>query len=484
MSLTKATYSMIEGAPINVLDYGAVGDGVANDTAAIQAAITYAEGLTKPGAVYLPRGTYKITSPLTITKGIQFAGDGIESTSIRVSTSITVISVALSGGAVGCMIADMTLQNVQTAGTATAGAGIRLQNSSYCVISNVRTTNCYDGVWSTNSNFGRFLGLVVNGFVGAGIRLDSGFDSRFYDFTISGNSIGSSAIRITGFNDEHMFIGGVCSSSTYALNVDSAAYAVSQRPEFCKFINVSFDSCLTGLVLDRCTDMVFEGCFISNRPNEGAIIGGTAITESITFSNCTFFNNGGNGLTIGANARNTRVTGCNFIDNSVTTPSTAHGAVVTDTATNFSFINNVFKNGWGGGGTQNFGLYISGASCNNFVVAYNDCTAATGNTIVNNSTGATQIIQGNMGSSYELNGSAVYDPPNLPNGDGGTTAVTVTGAALGDYVTGVSFSLDLQGITLTAWVSAANTVNVRFQNETGGAIDLASGTLRARVAKK
>jgi hypothetical protein len=38
-------------------------------------------------------------------------------------------------------------------------------------------------------------------------------------------------------------------------------------------------------------------------------------------------------------------------------------------------------------------------------------------------------------------------------------------------------------MTLTAWVSAANTVSVRFQNESGGALDLASGTLRVRVEK-
>lgn len=82
----------------------------------------------------------------------------------------------------------------------------------------------------------------------------------------------------------------------------------------------------------------------------------------------------------------------------------------------------------------------------------------------------------------EFVGSATYDPANLLDGAGATTTVTVTGAALGDFVTGVSFSLDLQGITLTAYVSAADTVAVRFQNETGGAIDLASGTIRVMVA--
>lgn len=79
-----------------------------------------------------------------------------------------------------------------------------------------------------------------------------------------------------------------------------------------------------------------------------------------------------------------------------------------------------------------------------------------------------------------FNGSATYDPGSLADGAGVTTTVTVTGAALGDYAE-ASFSLDLQGITLTAWVSAADTVSVRFQNETTGTLDLASGTLRARV---
>lgn len=83
---------------------------------------------------------------------------------------------------------------------------------------------------------------------------------------------------------------------------------------------------------------------------------------------------------------------------------------------------------------------------------------------------------------YYLSGSATYDPPSLADGVGATTTVTVTGAALGDMAH-ASFSLDTSGITITAWVSAANTVSVRFQNESGGVLDIGSGTLKAWVLK-
>ena len=56
---------MIEGAVINVLDYGAVGDGVVDDTAAIQAAITAAMVGTANN-VFFPSGTYKVSATLTI----------------------------------------------------------------------------------------------------------------------------------------------------------------------------------------------------------------------------------------------------------------------------------------------------------------------------------------------------------------------------------------------------------------------------------
>src|SRR5690242_12568705 len=83
-----------------------------------------------------------------------------------------------------------------------------------------------------------------------------------------------------------------------------------------------------------------------------------------------------------------------------------------------------------------------------------------------------------------LYAETAFDPGDLADGAGETKVVTVTGAALGDFVS-CSVSADLQDMTLTGYVQAADTVEVRLQNESGGArnsIDL--GTLRVIVRGK
>lgn len=68
MALTKVSYSMIEKAPLNAADFGAVGNGVVDDTAALQAALN-ALG-TDYFQLDIAPGVYNITSTLVIPAGL------------------------------------------------------------------------------------------------------------------------------------------------------------------------------------------------------------------------------------------------------------------------------------------------------------------------------------------------------------------------------------------------------------------------------
>lgn len=95
MSLTKATYSMIEGACANVLDFGAVGDGDADDSAAIQAAID--SGASR---IYIPAGTYLFKHGASLnTDGVNITTSNIE---IFGDGRGTVLLAELTAGGVAC----------------------------------------------------------------------------------------------------------------------------------------------------------------------------------------------------------------------------------------------------------------------------------------------------------------------------------------------------------------------------------------------
>lgn len=80
MSLTKVSYSMINGAYANVLDFGAVGDGTTNNTAAIQAALDHC--LTSKQTLFFPAGYYAVTESSSgsgyalINRGVSMVGEG------------------------------------------------------------------------------------------------------------------------------------------------------------------------------------------------------------------------------------------------------------------------------------------------------------------------------------------------------------------------------------------------------------------------
>jgi hypothetical protein len=79
--------------------------------------------------------------------------------------------------------------------------------------------------------------------------------------------------------------------------------------------------------------------------------------------------------------------------------------------------------------------------------------------------------------------TATLDASSLVDGAGETNTIAVPGVVLGDIVLGVSMGVDVSGISITSYVSAANTVSIRFQNESGGTLNLASTIIDCVVVR-
>jgi hypothetical protein len=78
---------------------------------------------------------------------------------------------------------------------------------------------------------------------------------------------------------------------------------------------------------------------------------------------------------------------------------------------------------------------------------------------------------------------ATLNASSLVDGAGETNTIAVPGVKLGDVVLGMSMGVDLAGLSVDPYVSAADAVSIRFQNESGATVDLASTTVRCVVAR-
>jgi hypothetical protein len=138
MSLTKATNSMISGAPINVLDYGADPTGVADSLAAFDAAIAAGS------QIVIPVGTYKLTGTWDIPEGKTVIGLGDADAGFDGRAKL-VPTAAVTGAAIELEGTQNWLTNIYVDGAATTGViGLRIGNvplANLCFVDSVECDN-------------------------------------------------------------------------------------------------------------------------------------------------------------------------------------------------------------------------------------------------------------------------------------------------------------------------------------------------------
>ena len=164
-------------------------------------------------------------------------------------------------------------------------------------------------------------------------------------------------------------------------------------------------------------------------------------------------------------------------DLEVTGASTLRGAVTMYSASN------VFASTCGFSGTLNHNGPLDVDAADASLYAANVANTGNGGALYVNSAGTGDIVNvADDGATFfgfedGCAGSDTWNPDSMADGTVQTKSITVTGAALGDFVL-VSAPCDLEAVTATAYVQATNTIYILLNNESGSTVDLDSGTWR------
>ena len=498
---------------VSVKDFGAVGDGVADDTVAIQATIT-AVGIAG-GCVYFPKGTYKITSQLVIyDSNIRLVGDGFKNTTIAAS-SASFNMMRTTNGKSFISISDLSFLGGATT-NATAQYGIiggttATDETSNVLIENCRFSNSNNGMvlcsgkyWKVNNCY---FDTLIGDISGTGYGILSAENSAYGLFTnnqftgTAGNgrhavymsvgcsySIASNNI-VKGFNHsafvcyatsaqagvvENIISGNVITGGgSVAIQEDAAIYLGGKASSCLVSNNTILNFANIGIVVvDLGYGMLFnsmiKGNLITTCSLQGIAVKGAATTSILsnyvngcsTSSSGTYagiyissFNSGG-----ASTLTNT------FISNNVVFGTTHKASFEINASvplpTNTFVVGNIFTDGATAGRP----------------VILNEATPIVSNYISNSTTGLYNY-GGNEISRFVSRSSALNFGSIAAN-----TTLELT-LAVSANVTTTNWSVVVtpetgmeSGLVWCAYVSAANTVTIRVANVTVAAIDPASKT--------
>ncbi len=436
---------------VSVFDFGAKGDNVTDDTAAIQKAITYIESCIDPAAygsyspaagpleLFFPSGTYKLTDALIITKPISIRGEGHS----EFSTGARLLQYTAAKDhfkvqpiAQGASVSWDDLTMTANGGGGTGGVCINITKAAG-TSNSVRIRNCTFGTPQS-----------------AAIKLQNSDDVMIHDnlFDVSatacivlGTTTSTDAVSNCSIRGNTFY--AISNSAILVYNV--TGLLVESNRVYRAATNLNF-------FIDGYNTLPYQLKNISIQGN------------SFTNVNCLAKLTAVNGLVMSGNVGSLLGAGAG---------STLSCIELTGGCTNVAIHGNVLS---GAFDTKNFyndaAATVTGASIggNTFVN-----TAGTGVAIVTNNTAGTigqnssvGFATPSVGDQFFTTGNAI-SPGSLGAGGAFTYTTTIQGLKQGDKVTitPISFTDPVpNGVVTRAWCSAANTASIKYFNPTAGTI--------------
>lgn len=274
------------GAVFNVRSYGAVGDGVTDDTSAISSAVSAASA---GGVVYFPPGSYLFSTLSVTTANLTFAGAGQTATVLSTS-STTGTALSLSGSYQ--RIRDLT---IDAPGVGTASQKNLAIGGYATQVENVTLTSCKTCLEvTTGGGYSRFAHLILQDQPPSastrGLHVNGAAYLDFIDLRILGNNWATAAIDVdASFNP----VFGISFRGVQSESISNELRHVyihgTNIPTAVRFTDLTISNASTGgglasVEVDGSDDVTFQGGSIVGGTNGVKITGGGA-SAGYTFAN-------------------------------------------------------------------------------------------------------------------------------------------------------------------------------------------------------
>lgn len=329
---------------VNVKDYGAIGDGVTDDTLAFKTALS---SISNYSGLFIPKGTYLITEELTLKNGKNVIGEDKYNCVILVNGDITLFSYTGNADGFNGELANFHIKSVTG-----NSKGIYMDNTSRYYIHDILFTDlatcltaCRGGFCTIknlysqaeafragNYKFGAFSGENVYSFVNSYISnivaessngvVSPAFHFRYcvatkcYSLFAPVGDTTETGIQIDGDSQGLTFYGTMLTGLGEGVRIQSDA----DYPKNIIFIGCDIDQCKTPIIITAGEEIEFIGGAITSSAkftNNFAIQATDVKTLKLTSMSIGgyYTANGGGVHLFGTTDGETTITDCNFHGN-------------------------------------------------------------------------------------------------------------------------------------------------------------------------